>query len=155
MTRSLTRSKLLLVAGALVVLAAVLGGLSYAGDEQPRPVPPPSDQDVSSLRAAALDIAARNGESSPSRIRIVAGPRLAVIERLMYGAEVDTDQDVYVVAMEGEFVAENARRPPGAPAPRGTHLVLVFDAVSKKLTDLSVSNAAPPIEHFGTPIDAG
>ena len=154
MTRLNTKSKLILAAAVVVTVGAAIAGLGYAGDERPRQVAPPAADDVAAVRAAALDIAARNGDANPSRIRIVAGPRLAVVARLMGGAEVDTDQDVYVVALEGTFAAHEARVPPGAPTPRGTHLILVFDTETKTLLDLNLSHNPPALEQFGTPIGA-
>lgn len=139
--------------GAAVLAAAALGGLGYAGDDRPRPVPPPSEEDISALRSAALELSARNGDPSPSRMRIVAGPRLAVVDRLMGGAEVDTDQDVYVVALEGNFVGHEARIPPGRAKPTGTGLALVFDASTKVLVDWAILNSSPALEDFGTPRD--
>ena len=99
-----------------------------------------------------MDLSIRNGERGSVAAEVVAGPRLAVVERLMGGAEVDTDQDVFVVALKGNFVANEARLPPGFRTPTGTNLVLVFDASTKALVDLSLLKSDPLLEQFGTPI---
>jgi hypothetical protein len=75
------KQKLIFAALSVLSVAAALGGMSYAGGEVPRQVAPPSADDVAAVRAAALDLAARNGDATPSSIRIVAGPRKAVVEK--------------------------------------------------------------------------
>jgi hypothetical protein len=149
--RTSAKVRLVLLGSALLVVATLVG-IGYAGDERPRRVPLPGEADVITLRSAALDFAARNGDPTPSAMRIGAGPRLAVVERLMGGAEVDTDQDVYIVALEGGFVGHEAHRPPGIPKPTGTNLVLIFDARTKELLGWAILRDRPDLDQFGTPI---
>jgi len=152
--RSILRARTtwaLIAVSSAVVVAAFLGGLGYAGDDAPRVVPPPSDAEIQALRNSALEFSARNGEPAPSKMRVVAGPRLAVVDKLMGGAEVDTDQDVYVVALEGRFVGHEARVPPGQPEPTGPAMVLVFDAGTNHLVDWAILDDTPTLDVFGTP----
>jgi len=143
----------LTAASIIVLLALAVGSLSYAGEQQSREVAPPNAEDVLILRNRALEFAAQNGEPNPTNLRVVAGPRLRVVEVLMGGAIVDTDQDVYVVALEGNFIGFSATRSPRSPGPlRGTHLLLVYDAETKKLWDWSLNDRPAPLHFIATPI---
>jgi len=146
------RTKTTLVAGVTLAASALtIAGLATARSES-RAVGSPTEDQLVAIRAKALEFAAANGDSSPSVLRAVAGTRNAVVKATMRGATVDTDQPVFVVEIQGDFVAHGASVPPGHPQPRGSHLLLVFDADDLELTDWAVTRMPTDLSVFGPPI---
>ena len=57
----------------------------------------------------------------------------------MGGAQVDTDQRVFVVRLRGNFVGYEAPVPAGLAPPHGPYLEIVDDADTKQMTDWTIS----------------
>lgn len=55
------------------------------------------------------------------------------------------DYTVYLVTIKGYFVCDLCSVPPGAHAPTGTYLSLVFNARTFIGTDSGLSDKAPPV----------
>jgi len=125
-------------AGALVVAVGVALwlGLGKAGGNSSR-VPTPAE--TQQLEADAFAFAKANGEDAPDGVVIVSGNRGDVVSATMGGAQVDTNQDVFVVRLHGDFVGYEASRPAGVEPPHGHYLEIVYDAETKQLTDWSLS----------------
>jgi hypothetical protein len=136
------------IAGALALVmgVALWLGLGRAGGNASR-VPSPAE--VQQLRADALAFAKANGESAPDGGVIVSGNRGDVVSTTMGGAQVDTNQDVFVVRLHGNFVGYEAPRPAGVAPPHGHYLEIVYDAQTKQLTDWSISAAPQDLSHLG------
>jgi hypothetical protein len=135
-------------AGALVVAVGVALwlGLGKAGGNSSR-VPTPAE--IQRLEADALAFAKMNGESAPDGGVIVSGNRGEVVSATMGGAQVDTNQDVFVVRLHGSFVGYEAPRPAGVAPPHGSYLEIVYDAQTMELTDWSLSAQPQDLTRFG------
>jgi hypothetical protein len=92
-------------AGALLLAVGVALwlGLGRAGGNSSR-VPTPAE--IQQLEADALAFAQANGESAPDG-------------GVIGNAQVDTNQDVFVVRLHGNFVGYEAPGPAGAAPPHG------------------------------------
>jgi len=111
-------------------------GLGRAGGNSSR-VPTPAE--IQQLRTDAFAFAKANGESAPDGGVIVSGKRGDVVSATMGGAQVDTNEDVFVVRLHGNFVGYEAPRPAGIAPPHGHYLEIVYDAQTKELTDWNLS----------------
>jgi hypothetical protein len=137
-------------AGALVALGVVFWlGLGRAGGNSPRV---PTRAEIQQLKADALAFAEANGESAPDGGIIVGGNRGDVVAGTMGGAQVDTNQSVFVVRLHGNFVGYEAPRPAGVAPPRGHYLEIVYDAQTKQLTDWNLSAQPQDLTRLGPPI---
>jgi hypothetical protein len=139
------------IAGALALAVgiALWLGLGRAGGNASR-VPSPAE--IQQLRADALAFAKSNGESAPDSGVIVSGNRGDVVTATMGGARVDTNQDVFVVRLHGNFVGYEAPHPAGVAPPHGHYLEIVYDAQTKQLTDWSLSASPQDLSHLGHPV---
>jgi len=144
LTLARTRFGIVLGVGAAMLS---IGGFSYASGERTRVVEPPNAAALETLRQKTIEFAARNGEPNPTRLRLVTGTRVKVVERLMGGSIVDSDQDVFAIAMEGNFIGYTATRSPRYPEPpRGKYMLIVYDAATLKAWDWSLTTQPAPIE---------
>lgn len=139
------------IAGALALAAgiALWLGLSRAGGNASR-VPSPAE--IQQLKADAFAFAKANGENAPDGGVIVSGNRGDVVSATMGGAQVDTDQGVFVVRLHGNFVGYQAPRPAGVAPPHGNYLEIVYDAQTKQLTDWSLSGQPQDLTRLGHPV---
>jgi hypothetical protein len=124
-------------------------GLGRAGGNASR-VPSPSE--IQQLRADAFAFAKANGESAPDGGVIVSGNRGDVVAATMGGAQVDTNQDVFVVRLHGNFVGYEAPVPAGFALPHGHYLEIVYDAATKQVTDWNLSAGPQDLSHLGHPV---
>jgi co-chaperonin GroES (HSP10) len=99
--------------------------------------------------AAAHSSAARNGEMKPKSVKHVESTRGQAVFEASGGDSVPSDQDVYLVIVHGHFVAADAPRPPGTPAPTGSVMTLVMDATTGDITDFGVSDREPDAAKLG------
>ena len=106
------------------------------------------------LRSIALGAAARAGDTHPTRGLAVPTTRKQ-INRLNAGAEVGSDEDVYAVALHGNFVAQYAHVPPGAALPRGHLMILVVDTKTMNVVDFMLGDAAIDPTRLGTAVSLG
>jgi hypothetical protein len=77
------------------------------------------------------------------------------INRLNAGAEVGSDEDVYAVALHGDFVARYAHVPPGAALPHGHLMILVVDTKTFHVVDFMLGDAKIDPTRLGTPVSLG
>jgi hypothetical protein len=107
-------------------------------------VPAPKD-----IRDQVHRFSVELGEPAPSSAVYVRTTRELANDLL--GAAVDTDQQVYLVALCGNFKLLNARVPPGQPPPVGSVASLVIDASTGAVVDFGVSQhkAALPLSSLG------
>jgi hypothetical protein len=131
---------------ALAVGVALWLGLGGAGGNPSR-VPTPAE--IQQLKADAVAFAKANGESAPDGGVIVGGNRGDVVSATMGGAQVDTNQDVFVVRLHGNFVGYEAPRPAGVAPPHGRYLEIVYDAETKQLTDWNISAQPQDLARLG------
>jgi hypothetical protein len=134
------RALLLAATGALVLSAAAQA---------------PSPAEIQQLRADALAFAKANGENAPDQGIIVGGKRRDVVAATMGGAQVDTDQDVFVVRLHGNFVGYQASVPAGFALPHGHFLEIVYDAETKQMSDWNISASPQDLTRFGHPVPIG
>jgi hypothetical protein len=116
------------IAAALVLAAGVGLGLGRAGDEA-----------SSRLWTDAFSFSRANGESAPDQGFIVSGNRREVVAATMGGAQVGTDQPVFVVRLRGNFVGYEAPVPAGLAPPHGHYLEIVYDADTNQMTDWNIA----------------
>ena len=93
----------------------------------------PARAEIQQLRADALAFAKANGESAPT----------------MEDAQIDSNQDVFVLRLHGNFVGYEASRPGGVEPPRGHYLEVVYDAQTKQLTDWNLSAQPQDLTRVG------
>jgi len=144
--------KKILILGCAIALAAVFA--YAAGNARSTPTAPtvdlPRSAEVARYRANALAFAAANGETRPADANIV-GSRREFANVALFGSEVDSDQEVFVVRLHGHFVGYQASVPPGQPLPTGSVLTLVFDANTHGLTDWALQKREVELQRLGTP----
>ena len=116
------------IAAALVLAAGVGLRLGRAGDDA-----------SSRLWGDALSFSRANGESASDQGVVVSGDRREVVAATMGGAQVDTDQRVFVVRLRGNFVGYEAPVPAGLAPPHGHYLEIVDDADTNQMTDWNIS----------------
>lgn len=74
----------------------------------------------------------------------------------MGGSTVDSDQDAFAIAMDGNFIGYMATRSPRYPEPpRGKYMLIVYDAVTLKRWDWSLTTQPAPIEVLAPVIPIG
>jgi hypothetical protein len=119
---------------ATAVLIALLGaGIGLARQRAHETVPPPSAAQIAKIRTVALNVAAANGDATPTGLTLVPTTRKA-INALNGGSVVNTDEDVYAVTLHGDFTAYGASSP-GDTLPSGHLMILVFDAETLEIGD--------------------
>ena len=111
-----------------------------------------SPAEIQQLRADALAFAKANGQNAPDQVVIASGKRRDVVAATMGGAEVDTDQDVLVVRLHGDFVSYEASVPAGFAPPHGHYLEIVYDAGTKRITDWNISASLQDLTRLGHPV---
>ncbi|MCL4291101.1 MAG: hypothetical protein KJ051_12615 [Thermoleophilia bacterium] len=139
------------------IVAAVVGasagalafvGLSVGGGKTPRVVPPLTVDQLAVVKGEVVDFAAANGDSQPTNGVVVATTRKAINELVGPGTVVDSDQDVHVAVVDGEFTAHGVG-PPGADEPTGPVLFVVYDATTGEVVDWGLLLARPDVSRLG------
>ncbi|MDQ2813889.1 MAG: hypothetical protein M3Z75_18970 [Actinomycetota bacterium] len=92
-------------------------------------------------------VAALNGEANPTAITYVATSRAKAAN--LTGGAVDSDQAAYMVQVKGQLNGAAAHHPRGLPAPHGTVLTVVIDAVTLQVTDWGLTNTTAPLNQLG------
>src|ERR1700736_3272288 len=87
----------------------------------------PTGAELEQLRAIGLNAAAANGDAHPTDGAVFASSRGDAMNATN-GGVVDSNQSIYLIRLHGNFVANDARVPPGHAAPRGHVLIVVVDA---------------------------
>lgn len=109
----------------------------------------PTTLSVSNLTSIATGLAAKNGVPYPTNVRYVTSTRQAA-NRLLAGAQVDSDEAVTVFEMDGSFVGQGASVPRGAKLPTGSALTVVIDDSTGRILDWGI----PPQGVDLTPLGA-
>ncbi len=136
------------VAACITLAAAVLLGVSLvqAGDRMPLT---PDDDTAALLADKAHEFAMLNGGAAPATATVVLTDRTAVTNLFSPGSDAGIDQQVYLVEMEGEFVAELAKVPNGAETPTGSALWFAFESSSGEVTDWGVAVRPQDLSKLG------
>ena len=159
----LVRRRVLILGLVLIAAAAGAAGVIAAANSPSRSASvqtragaafPPDAQELAYLREVALRVAADTGDPHPTSGRVWASTRVRA-NVLVSGDRVDTDQPTYVLVVEGDFVANNAPRPAGAPAPTGSVVTLVLDPSIGGVLDFGVRNSVPDLTALGPGADLG
>ena len=142
----------------VVVVAATITVVARSSGSPGASVPPfpPDTQTRETLKSLTLRIAASNHGAQPADVRVYAASR-SVATELLDGSKADSDQPVYVILAHGQFAADSAPRPPGAPAPIGREMHIVWDPASNAVTDFGLGDDEPNVEQLGAgiPLDLG
>lgn len=117
-----------------------------------RAVAPPTQAQIAAMRELALGIAAANGDPSPRAVHLVPTTR-ASANALDTGATVNTDESVFMVSMQGNFVARGASGPSHGFEAKGSVLTFTFDPSTNVMLDMSVGPIAPNLQQLGEVID--
>ncbi|MDQ6777031.1 MAG: hypothetical protein M3071_12640 [Actinomycetota bacterium] len=137
-----------LAAGAAALIAAV-GFLTLGGNGHPstaKASSAPTSMSASQIRTIALNFATAAGDPTPTSIEYVASTRAAANQAL-YGGKLQGDPTAndpsYVIVQQGSFREDHAPRPPQASVPTGSVLVVVVNASTGQMTDLSLGQTTP------------
>jgi len=115
---------------------------------------PPDALALQAIHDVAIAMSSMNGESSPSGGVVYSSSR-KVVESVLSGAVVDTDQPVFAVVLHGNFVGHMAKTPLGIP-PTGHVLTIDFDAATLEITDWGITPAEPAgLTTLGQPTNLG
>ena len=98
------------------------------------------------LSEIAAWVAAADGDNQPSSAQYVETTRRAAA-RIVSGSWVDSDQDVYLVMLRGNFV--HNRHPYGVPPPRGTVATFTADRITQGIYDFSLGDRVPDLSALG------
>lgn len=137
-----------LLVGSLVglVLAAAAAGVFLLMRSADACCPSPGVR--ANLEREAGEFADANGGSVSSSAEAVLTTRQASQDALG-GDIVDSDQPVYLVQMEGRFVANAAPRPYGADAPTGTTFWFLYDPAEDVTLDWGLGDQPADLTQLG------
>jgi hypothetical protein len=96
----------------------------------------------------AKQVAAANGEPSPAD-GVVTKSRRQAAQKVVAGANVDSDEDVYLVELHGQFVGYMASVPAGAPLPRGGTVVVTIGSETGEILDWSLGDRRADLSKLG------
>jgi hypothetical protein len=150
------KTKTLVLAGAVAALittgvaVAASGNIhAIAGRTSHRSaLAPPSTAQVSQLRALGLSIASKNGETAPTNLRAVATTFVSALTADT-GASAPSNQDVFMVSMNGHFIGHSFDVPPRVATPTGTVMTFEFDPATGNVVGVSIGNLTPDLAQLG------
>jgi len=131
---------------ALCVGLALAGcGTSHPGAAVPAPAVPASA--VPRLTALAENAAKRNGDATPTQVTVVLTTHAKALTSATPGDSVPGTGRirVYLITMQGHFVANDVSVPAGAAAPRGRYISVVVDAKTLDTLDFGIGPHPPPV----------
>lgn len=102
----------------------------------------------SQIKSIAMGFSAGFGDPNPGLIEHVESSRSEAV-LASSGDSVSDNREVFLIVAKGNFVDDNAPRPPGAPAPSGSVLTLTVDAQSGELTDFGIQQSVPDLASLG------
>lgn len=139
------------VFGGLCLAALAAGVIVSSAVSGPRVIGPPPLAKLQKMRAHALRAARQANEDRPSG-GLVVGTTRTLINEANGGSLVNTDQDVYVVQLRGNFVDYAVQHPanPGVPH-RGTYMSIVYDAETLEVTDYMLGVRLIDLSALGQP----
>jgi hypothetical protein len=132
---------------ALGCLAALLAGLVLTGSGTSPAGPPVPASAVPRLTAIAGRIARGSGDATPAQVTVVLTTRQQALTSATPGDFVPGSAHVrvYLITMQGHFVATDVSVPSGAAAPRGRYLSIVVDARTFEGLDFGIGPNPPPV----------
>ncbi len=96
----------------------------------------------------------QNGNAHPSNGIVVPTTRKAA-EAVESGADVNTDQDSYLIVLHGQFIGYVAHVLSDAPLPKGSVLTIVVDAQTNLVTDWGIGDSTPDTSSLGPATSLG
>ena len=131
----------------LAGLVLLLPGLALAGCGDPRHGPPVPASAIPRLTAMAEHIAKGNGDATPTQVTAVLTTHAKALTSATPGDTVPGSEHVrvYLITMQGHFVANDVSVPAGAAAPRGRYLSVVVDAKTFTGLDFGIGPSPPPV----------
>jgi len=132
---------------ALAGLAALCAGLALAGGGTSPPGPPVPASAVPRLTALAGRAAALNGDATPTQVTAVLTTHAKALTSATPGDTVPgtSRTRVYLITMQGHFVANDVSVPAGAAAPKGRYISVVVDAKTFRGLDFGIGPNPPPV----------
>lgn len=132
---------------ALGCLAVLCGGLALAGCGTSPSGPHVPASAVPRLTTMAERIAKINGDAKPTQVTVVLTTHAKALTSATPGDSVPGTEPtrVYLITMQGHFVANGAPGPPGAAAPKGRYVSIVVDAKTFTGLDFGISPQPPPV----------
>ncbi|WP_096301171.1 hypothetical protein [Jatrophihabitans sp. GAS493] len=108
------------------------------------------DSNTAKILRLVAEAGVVNGDPKPTAISWAYASRGAIAKTLEFGVPDGEDeiQQVLIVA-HGNFTATAARLPPGATAPTGTVIELVYDTATWVATDFGLAKTAPDLSALG------
>jgi hypothetical protein len=110
------------------------------------------------LLTDAITTAQRNGDPHPYDIEAASTTQLRAIRLggatapMCESSPACADSPVYVLAMRGRFTCGTCSIPPGASAPRGAVITLVYNASTMFSSTFSLTATYPHLAATGTPV---
>jgi hypothetical protein len=134
-------------AAALAGLAALCAGLALAGCGTSPPGPAVPASAVPRLTTLAENAAKRNGDATPTQVTVVLTTHAKALTSATPGDTVPGTGRirVYLITMQGHFVANDVSVPAGAAAPRGRYISVVVDARTLGTLDFGIGPHPPPV----------
>ena len=113
----------------------------------PAPGSPVPASAIERLTLIAEHVVEANGGVAPAWVSVVVTTRGEALASAAPGHWVAGDMQavVYLMMMEGQFVANRAPRPQGAKAPTGRYLSVVLDAETFRRTDFGLGPNPPAV----------
>jgi hypothetical protein len=137
------------MAFAVFAAAAVLVWSAFSDRSAGGALHPMPNGDIrATLESQAGRLAAENGGTVPSTADVVLTTRQAAMD-VEGGDIVDSDQPVYMVQMQGEFVVNTASYPSGVEAPTGSVLSFLYDPEAARLMDWGVGEQSADLASLG------
>jgi hypothetical protein len=108
-----------------------------------------------SLTAAALGASARaaaafNNDAAPTDARVYTSTLQKAAAAEGDGARFTSDEPVYVLVIHGHFVGFAAHVRPGAALPRGSTMIVLYDASNLRLAGWSIGPTDPDSSYLGS-----
>jgi hypothetical protein len=131
----------------LAGLAALCVGLALVGPGTSPGGPPVPVSAIPRLTAIAKQVAKRNGDARPAWVTAVLTTHANALTSATPGDFVPGTGKVrvYLITMQGYFVANDVPVPPGAAAPRGSYISVVVNARTFDGMDFGIGPNPPPV----------
>jgi hypothetical protein len=95
---------------------------------------------IAALGAAARSMSAMNGEATPSAGTVTTTSRQAAAS-LTGNATVDSNEQIFLVAIHGNFVGYLASVPAGSALPTGSTMTIAFEPSTLAVTDWTINTS--------------
>jgi hypothetical protein len=131
----------------LAGLAALCVGLALVGPGASPGGPPVPASAIPRLTAIARHVAKANGDAEPAWVTAVLTTHAKALTSATPGDFVPGTEKakVYLITMQGHFVANDVPGPPGAAAPTGRYISVVVNARTFDGMDFGINPNPPPV----------